>query len=180
MHAWASLSHQLSYKVENEIPLQFRRQVFQLSALFELADQEFDRLRAQKTSYHQQLIEGARTNSQGFDSSQPLNIDSLQAFLDFNFPDRDGSQKMTKDLLEDLLKNDVDLADLTRGLATTSKVLPRQERGEFGSPGNHWAQVGIARHILDLTHDGWWRWRVQTQGVPSDVIERVKKDRKEL
>jgi putative GTP pyrophosphokinase len=43
MHAWASLSHQLSYKTEAATPAQFRRQVYQLSALFELADQEFDR-----------------------------------------------------------------------------------------------------------------------------------------
>lgn len=44
-HAWAAISHKLQYKRENDVPAQLRRKLFRLSALFELADDEFVSLR---------------------------------------------------------------------------------------------------------------------------------------
>jgi ppGpp synthetase/RelA/SpoT-type nucleotidyltranferase len=44
-HAWAAISHKLQYKRENDVPTQLRRKLFRLSALFELADDEFTSLR---------------------------------------------------------------------------------------------------------------------------------------
>lgn len=44
-HAWAAISHKLDYKSEVEVPRELRRQLFRLSALLELADDEFDGLR---------------------------------------------------------------------------------------------------------------------------------------
>lgn len=44
-HAWAAISHKLQYKRENDVPEQLRRKLFRLSALFELADDEFISLR---------------------------------------------------------------------------------------------------------------------------------------
>jgi len=44
-HAWAAISHKLQYKREEDIPKQLRRKLFRLSALFELADDEFISLR---------------------------------------------------------------------------------------------------------------------------------------
>jgi ppGpp synthetase/RelA/SpoT-type nucleotidyltranferase len=43
-HAWASISHSLQYKREDEVPVALRRRLHRLSALLELADQEFDTL----------------------------------------------------------------------------------------------------------------------------------------
>lgn len=44
-HAWAAISHKLQYKREEDVPSQLRRKLFRLSALFELADDEFISLR---------------------------------------------------------------------------------------------------------------------------------------
>ena len=44
-HAWAAISHKLQYKREVDAPLQLRRRLFRLSALLELADDEFKSLR---------------------------------------------------------------------------------------------------------------------------------------
>ena len=44
-HAWAAISHKLQYKRDNDVPTQLRRKLFRLSALFELADDEFVSLR---------------------------------------------------------------------------------------------------------------------------------------
>src|SRR6266436_3824306 len=43
-HAWASISHALQYKHEDDVPQALRRRLHRLSALLELADQEFDTL----------------------------------------------------------------------------------------------------------------------------------------
>jgi ppGpp synthetase/RelA/SpoT-type nucleotidyltranferase len=40
-HAWASISHALQYKHEDEVPRALRRRLARLSALLELGDQEF-------------------------------------------------------------------------------------------------------------------------------------------
>lgn len=45
-HAWAAISHKLQYKREQDIPNQLKRKLFRLSALFELADDEFVSLKA--------------------------------------------------------------------------------------------------------------------------------------
>lgn len=44
-HAWAAISHKLQYRREEDVPAQLRRKLFRLSALFELADDEFVSLR---------------------------------------------------------------------------------------------------------------------------------------
>lgn len=45
-HAWANLSHQLTYKAKDDPPTPLRRSISQLSAMFEWAYEQFDRLRA--------------------------------------------------------------------------------------------------------------------------------------
>lgn len=45
-HAWAAVSHKLQYKREDDVPVPLRRKLFRLSALFELADDEFISLRS--------------------------------------------------------------------------------------------------------------------------------------
>ena len=49
-HAWSSVSHKVAYKRESEVPLRLRRRLSRLSALFEIADEQFSQLRAETTS----------------------------------------------------------------------------------------------------------------------------------
>jgi ppGpp synthetase/RelA/SpoT-type nucleotidyltranferase len=44
-HAWAAVDHKLRYKTTQEVPSGLRRRLFRLSALFELADDQFSELR---------------------------------------------------------------------------------------------------------------------------------------
>ena len=49
-HAWAAISHKLQYKREEDVPQTLRRRLFRLSALLELADEEFITLRDKTNS----------------------------------------------------------------------------------------------------------------------------------
>jgi putative GTP pyrophosphokinase len=47
-HAWSAVNHKLDYKSPTEVPRELRRRLFRLSALFELADEEFSELRDER------------------------------------------------------------------------------------------------------------------------------------
>lgn len=44
-HAWAEIDHEIRYKKEENVPLEIKRRVYRLMALFELADEEFQNLK---------------------------------------------------------------------------------------------------------------------------------------
>lgn len=44
-HAWATIDHKIRYKSAKKLPNDIQRQIFQLSALFELADHQFSSIR---------------------------------------------------------------------------------------------------------------------------------------
>lgn len=77
-HAWAVVSHQFDYKVGADIPSEFRRQLYRLAALFEMADEELDRLVsdiARKIQeYKDALIEGKVVLG--------INVDSLRSYIE--------------------------------------------------------------------------------------------------
>jgi len=99
-HAWAGISHKLAYKKKGQVPTQFTRHLNSLSAILENADAQFESLRADRENYLEE-ISGAADNS-NFDLNQELNLDSLQAFLDFYFPDRDKYAEQTSNLLDEI------------------------------------------------------------------------------
>jgi putative GTP pyrophosphokinase len=176
MHAWAGLSHKLAYKKKEGVPDQFQRKLFQLSALFEIADQQFDELQKEKYAYQEKLLETKKTNAT-FDISQPLNIDSLQAYLQFYFPERKMTEEISS-LFDNISRYGVTIKDLVSGYERVREILPEVERNQFGDTKPHWHQGGIVRVILDLTHDPYWMARRTT--VPDSVAARTEKWRKKL
>lgn len=77
-HAWAAVSHKLQYKRETDIPEQLRRKLFRLSALFEIADDEFIALRDASTKLSEEI------NAKLSHGNQNIKIDyvSLSQFLE--------------------------------------------------------------------------------------------------
>jgi ppGpp synthetase/RelA/SpoT-type nucleotidyltranferase len=76
-HAWANMSHKFDYKVTSQAPREIRRRLFRLSALLELADEEFKALLDQSAeiskSYRSEMSKG--------EFNLPLNLDSLREFI---------------------------------------------------------------------------------------------------
>jgi putative GTP pyrophosphokinase len=76
-HAWAAVSHKLDYKSSTEVPKELRRQLYRLSALFELADEQFSALRDSRervASEYADDVRGGRLNL-------PLDEASLSAYI---------------------------------------------------------------------------------------------------
>lgn len=76
-HAWASISHKLDYKIASQAPPELRRQLFRLSALLELADEEFQSLRDR----NEKVVERYQREVTQGDLNISLNLSSLSEFL---------------------------------------------------------------------------------------------------
>ncbi len=79
-HTWATIDHKIRYKTADEIPHDIQRQIFQLSALFELADRQFLDI---KKKLEQQSRADLERYKQG-DSTVKINALTLEWFFKTN------------------------------------------------------------------------------------------------
>jgi ppGpp synthetase/RelA/SpoT-type nucleotidyltranferase len=77
-HAWAAVQHKLDYKSSIEAPLELRRRLFRLSALFELADEQFSGLRDDRARIEAEYAADVRKGRLDL----PLDEASLAVYLD--------------------------------------------------------------------------------------------------
>lgn len=76
-HSWAAISHKIDYKTVAQAPKELRRKLFRLSALLELADDEFASIRDKSTA----LVERYRQDVDRGHLDLPLNLNSLTEFV---------------------------------------------------------------------------------------------------
>ncbi|MET9228973.1 hypothetical protein [Lentzea sp. NPDC003310] len=76
-HAWASVDHKLSYKRIEEVPASLKRQLFRLSALFEMADEQFSAIR----NSTRQLSHEYTDNVKRGDLEIRIDADSIDAYI---------------------------------------------------------------------------------------------------
>lgn len=76
-HAWAAVSHKLDYKRAQDAPLGLRRPLFRLSALFELADEQFQAIRESQSAAD--TISRAEVSHGRLDI--PVDASSVNAYL---------------------------------------------------------------------------------------------------
>ncbi len=76
-HAWASVSRELDYNSSFDMPPQLRRRLFRLSALFELADEEFDTIEKSRQELLETYSEEVKADRQDI----PINVDSVRVYL---------------------------------------------------------------------------------------------------
>ncbi len=133
MHAWAEIEHKLAYKKEIHIPPQFRRKFSLLSAKLEEVDEQFETLSRMIYDNKHKIIEDAQKYKH-FDKEHPLSLDSLQAFLDYHFPHHIKNISQTRDLLDEILNQNISISDLAEYLdkKEIKKLLKKKskERGQ--------------------------------------------------
>jgi ppGpp synthetase/RelA/SpoT-type nucleotidyltranferase len=76
-HAWADIDHKLAYKSAVAIPREFRHQLSRISALLEVADEQFEAVRSTSEHLQANYDEKAR---QG-DLDLPIDASSIHAYI---------------------------------------------------------------------------------------------------
>ncbi|WP_241904759.1 GTP pyrophosphokinase family protein [Vibrio cyclitrophicus] len=156
MHAWAAISHKLLYKSENDVPKEFKRKLNRLSALIELADEQFDQIKNLKVEYQTNVV---------VDENLSLNADSFLALMNKYFPNRSLTESDVSHILGEVRQFSGSLADFEQRILKCLPILPDMEREEFEAHNRHpddvasWGLSGVARTILDLTSDEYWAKR---------------------
>lgn len=179
MHAWADIEHKLQYKKKEHIPKVIQRKFYQLSALFELADEQFEILRDKKEGVYKSSLPEYSTD---FDTQQEMNADTLQAFLDLNCGERLKLEENTGDLLDELLKYKISFDDLKSMLNKyDTEEIESIEREVIGSSikgiKHSWAQVGLIRFLLDLTNEEYWNSRKDYFTADARAVREVLRER---
>ncbi|MFO7666303.1 MAG: hypothetical protein R6V76_06780 [Desulfobacterales bacterium] len=102
--AWAIVAHHISYKQESDVPDILKRKLNALAGLFETADDQFDRLREERSAYREDIKNNLESKSSTL-LAQPINHDNLTVYLKWRFPEREHSdEETTVDLLNELNK----------------------------------------------------------------------------
>lgn len=76
-HAWAAVNHKLDYKKSQDSPRELRRRLFRLSALFELADEEFSKIRLEGQRISADYVREVRSGTYDLE----VNVDSVTAWI---------------------------------------------------------------------------------------------------
>jgi ppGpp synthetase/RelA/SpoT-type nucleotidyltranferase len=150
MDAWANVSQFLGYKDELSIPAELRRDFHALSGLFYVADKHFelffDQTKLVREQTDQQLSEDS--------SDVPLNLDTLAAFLEQRFPNRQhGSRAGIGELVDELLRFGYKtIAELEEMLARSEQQFAKSEKEKppHGQKGRKFFDVGVIRVSLGL------------------------------
>jgi hypothetical protein len=78
-HVWANMYHDMGYKSEVEVPLEYQRDMNRLAGMLELADEQFGRIRKEITDYRRKVQ--ALVASGNFDEVK-LDGDTFRSFLE--------------------------------------------------------------------------------------------------
>lgn len=177
MHAWAEIEHKLAYKSTDQVPPQFKRKLYRLSAKFEEADEQFEDLRIGLNEYRASLR--AAPDLLAF-HHEDLNLDTLQEFLDKVFPNRRRSLDQTADLLQEISTVGLSMADIVDAYERTKPILDELERADYeGDEGleEQWVQVGAMRVVLDAANESYYKFRVEDVGVHQEWVNQSSNSR---
>ncbi len=169
MHAWAEIEHKLAYKSETQIPNEYKRKFSRISAKLEEADEQFEEIKNRIQNNKAELIESAKKSK--LFNYEYFNLDTLQAFLDYAFPEREKSIKFTSSLFIEMLNESLTFKELVEGFEKYKDVIKKIEKESIGSMGR-WSQIGAAKTILELINDHYLENRKDIPG--NDVIKKYR------
>lgn len=179
MHAWADIEHKLAYKNAEQVPLELRRRLSQLSALLELADEQFQFIKNERENIKGKAIK-KDGNVSYFDLSQSLNLDTLKTYLDFRYPNRqkDTTDRYIGELLEELLNAGIDFKELEDAYLLYGKYLNLIDQlflKSYQLNIGKFSQVGILRKLMEAANDKYLNYRILTGKATKGNVLSVRK-----
>lgn len=79
-HAWSAVDHKIRYKIAEELPHDIKRQIYQLSALYEIADNQFSNIKEKITKKNRSSLEKLKSG----DLSAKINVNTIKYYLTSN------------------------------------------------------------------------------------------------
>jgi hypothetical protein len=162
----SQIAQKLSYENRNLIPEEFQRQFDQICNFLDLADITLDELHLDQIRHSENIAQEAKRTGE-FDRNLNMNLDHLQAFLDFYFPDRKKNLKHISWLLINIImENKISMRELVEAYEKVKIFLPSmekelsellKERYFFKESEFERTQSIMLMTILSLTNDDYWK-----------------------
>ncbi|XUA20169.1 GTP pyrophosphokinase [Citrobacter sp. OP27] len=172
MHTWAAISHKLMYKKESDAPLEINRKLNRLSALIELADEQFDLIRVAKDQYMEDVKDGVDDDA----LLNPFNIISL---VEKYSPEREYTSTDVIRLIDEIDGLDIRVKDFDNFLKSNVDLILDLEKKSAELNNNptcpYWTLAGFCRVVLDLANDQYYKKRWEENGVLSTAAPEFKK-----
>lgn len=178
MHAWAAIEHKLSYKSKGSAPSSLRRRLYKISALLELVDEQFEKVRDQKDAIIKNL---EKSKGRSFDLGQEVNAESFRFFSRVYLQDRVIDTRTH--LMELLIKSGVSFQEIVNSLNMAGKSLKEIEADLFKQELINIPKLtasGAIVILLDLTNDRFWELRKKQPYMNKGAVEFVEEWREKL
>jgi GTP pyrophosphokinase len=173
MHCWATVSHYIDYKGDWDVPQELKLALSALSGLFYVADTEFQQFNEARLSSKHKAELGALSDSTPVEE---INLDTVTAFLDSEFPDRipADADDISKLVLEIKAAGYEKLSDVKRDIEGVKDAFRLHEKS-YTTPDTpkYFSRSGVVRSSLALASDKFDRLR----GGPLRPTKKKRKKR---
>jgi putative GTP pyrophosphokinase len=164
MDAWASISHHLQYKSEDDVPVELKKDFYALSGLFHLADSQFEIFYRAKTGHDRELE--TKFYSGKLDAIT-TSVDNLALYLSDRFPGRNHVSKYHLSEYVQQLKNlgYETIGNIDRDIGRTAKAGKVFEIMNQGKENSYW-DLGYLRTCLAMVNQE--LYKVMFLGIRKD------------
>ncbi|MHA2157138.1 MAG: GTP pyrophosphokinase [Candidatus Hodarchaeales archaeon] len=179
MHTWAEVEHDIFYKQDIPISDGIKRRLSRISALLEMVDEQFDRLREEKRQHLDSLTFKPRVDIENLE----LTFENFQQLLDIYYPYRPVAVQNSMVLYYKIIQSKITIKDLVKLINRTKEILSVLEedirkiflaQNKFVTAEEmllktiplKQTQDGALKVVLLIFHDGFWE---SERGEISDV-----------
>jgi ppGpp synthetase/RelA/SpoT-type nucleotidyltranferase len=175
MHTWAEIEHKLEYKKDDDIPIKFKRKFSRISAMLEEADEQFEELRAEIIKYRQEMLSNVMEAKFFTVEDNQINMDTLQVFMDYFFPNQEKSTRLASELVSDLNKLHLSMSNLKSYYDECGSYIEQVENdvAQHDDDSYRWYQVSSLRTMLELCSKEYY----EKIGIRKDMKDIILKYR---
>jgi ppGpp synthetase/RelA/SpoT-type nucleotidyltranferase len=170
MDAWANISHYLDYKTEQDIPAELKRDFHALSGMFYVADKHFQLFFDERLEKQKEIAKVFEDGSSKAMSDQPINLDTLTAFLNDQFSNMPsgGDSGMKSNLVYRLLQANY------KTIGDISDILKKNQKAvSILRP--YSTQIGIINLIFCYVNEKYFDAYRSQRPLPFEYVELAEK-----